>query len=121
MCQAFPGGGPDCFGHRPHRRRRHFHATQRGIRDLTTAASAWLTAALGMACGAGLPVLAVAAMIIHLIIMLGFPTLAKYVPQEKHAAARVRISSQIELLALGDISLGRNVEDRALLGQHATA
>src|ERR1700690_698964 len=30
------------------------------VRGLTTAASVWLTAALGMACGAGLPILAVA-------------------------------------------------------------
>src|SRR6202453_2517791 len=45
------------------------------VRGLTTAASVWLTAALGMACGAGLPVLAVATMVIHLIVMLAFPKL----------------------------------------------
>src|ERR1700735_5438943 len=52
------------------------------VRGLTTAASVWLTAALGMACGAGLPILAVATMVIHLIVMLAFPKLAQYLPQE---------------------------------------
>ncbi len=45
------------------------------VRGLTTAASVWLTAALGMACGAGLPVLAVATTGGHFLIMLGFPKL----------------------------------------------
>ncbi|MFP3416591.1 MgtC/SapB family protein, partial [Bacillus sp. SIMBA_074] len=34
---------------------------------LTTAASIWVTAAVGMACGAGLPLLAVAGAALHLI------------------------------------------------------
>ncbi|UCR89546.1 MgtC/SapB family protein [Mycetocola spongiae] len=37
------------------------------VSGLTTAASIWLTAAIGMACGAGLPVLAVAATLLHLL------------------------------------------------------
>ncbi len=45
------------------------------VRGLTTAASIWLTAALGMACGAGLPVLAVATTAGHFLIMLVFPKL----------------------------------------------
>jgi putative Mg2+ transporter-C (MgtC) family protein len=64
------------------------------VRGLTTAASVWLTAALGMACGAGLPVLAVATMLIHLIVMLVFPKLTQYLPQEKRSATRLRISYQ---------------------------
>jgi putative Mg2+ transporter-C (MgtC) family protein len=62
------------------------------VRGLTTAASVWLTAALGMACGAGLPVLAVATMAIHLVVMLVFPRLAELVPREKRTATRLRIS-----------------------------
>lgn len=46
------------------------------VRGLTTAASVWLTAALGMACGAGLITLAVATTIGHFIIMLGFPRIS---------------------------------------------
>ncbi|GCE85187.1 MgtC/SapB family protein [Komagataeibacter diospyri] len=55
------------------------------VRGLTTAASVWLTAALGMACGAGLIALAVATAVGHFIIMLGFPRLAHLVPRD-HAA-----------------------------------
>jgi putative Mg2+ transporter-C (MgtC) family protein len=64
------------------------------VRGLTTAASVWLTAALGMACGAGLPVLAVATMAIHFIVMLVFPRLVEYLPKEKRMATRLRISYQ---------------------------
>jgi putative Mg2+ transporter-C (MgtC) family protein len=64
------------------------------VRGLTTAASVWLTAALGMACGAGLPVLAVATMAIHFIVMLVFPRLVEYLPREKRTATRLRISYQ---------------------------
>ncbi|MBL7232635.1 MgtC/SapB family protein [Komagataeibacter oboediens] len=55
------------------------------VRGLTTAASVWLTAALGMACGAGLIALAVATMVGHFIIMLVFPRLVHLVPRD-HAA-----------------------------------
>ena len=50
------------------------------VRGLTTAASIWLTAALGMACGAGLPVLAVATTVGHFTIMLAFPRLSAGCP-----------------------------------------
>ena len=62
------------------------------VRGLTTAASIWLTAALGMACGAGLPVLAVATTAGHFLIMLVFPKLvSRYLPQERRTASRLRI------------------------------
>jgi putative Mg2+ transporter-C (MgtC) family protein len=62
------------------------------VRGLTTAASVWLTAALGMACGAGLPVLAIATTLGHFIIMFVFPKLADYIPRERRLATRLRIS-----------------------------
>jgi putative Mg2+ transporter-C (MgtC) family protein len=46
------------------------------VRGLTTAAIVWLTAAIGMACGAGLPILALAVTAGHFIIILGFPYIA---------------------------------------------
>jgi putative Mg2+ transporter-C (MgtC) family protein len=64
------------------------------VRGLTTAASVWLTAALGMACGAGLPVLAIATTIGHFIIMFIFPKLARYLPRERRTASRLRITYQ---------------------------
>jgi len=42
------------------------------VRGLTTAAVVWLTAAVGMACGAGLPILALAVTGGHFVIVLGF-------------------------------------------------
>lgn len=62
------------------------------VRGLTTAASVWLTAAVGMACGAGLPVLAVATTVGHFIIMFVFPKLLKYLPRERRTATMLRIS-----------------------------
>ena len=61
------------------------------VRGLTTAASVWLTAALGMACGAGLPVLAVATTIGHFIIMLAFPRLARLLPHPRRMASDLQI------------------------------
>jgi putative Mg2+ transporter-C (MgtC) family protein len=62
------------------------------VRGLTTAASVWLTAALGMACGAGLPVLAVATTVGHFVIMFVFPKLVRYLPKERRTATRIRIT-----------------------------
>ena len=62
------------------------------VRGLTTAASVWLTAALGMACGAGLPVLAIATTLGHFIIMLVYPRLVRLLPRERRTATRLRIS-----------------------------
>ena len=61
------------------------------VRGLTTAASVWLTAALGMACGAGLPVLAVTTTTIHFIVMLVFPRLVAHLPRSKPTATRIRV------------------------------
>jgi putative Mg2+ transporter-C (MgtC) family protein len=43
------------------------------VRGLTTAAIVWLTAGVGMACGAGLPLLAVAVTAGHFVIVFAFP------------------------------------------------
>ena len=64
------------------------------VRGLTTAASVWLTAGLGMACGAGLPMLAVASTIGHFVIMLGFPLLLRRLPKQRRTATRLRITYQ---------------------------
>ena len=62
------------------------------VRGLTTAASIWLTAALGMACGAGLPILAVATTAGHFLIMLAFPKLvSRFLPEERRTTTRLRI------------------------------
>jgi putative Mg2+ transporter-C (MgtC) family protein len=62
------------------------------VRGLTTAASVWLTAALGMACGAGLPILAIATTIGHFVIMLGFPMLLRRLPRPRRRPSEIQIS-----------------------------
>ncbi len=62
------------------------------VRGLTTAASVWLTAALGMACGAGLPLLALATAVGHFVIMFIFPKLTDRIPRQRRTATRLRIA-----------------------------
>jgi putative Mg2+ transporter-C (MgtC) family protein len=47
------------------------------VRGLTTAAIIWLTAAVGMACGAGLPLLALFVTAAHFLIVFGYTPLAR--------------------------------------------
>lgn len=47
------------------------------VKGLTTAATIWLTAAVGMACGAGLLVLATAATAAYFIVAIAFPPLLR--------------------------------------------
>ena len=51
------------------------------VRGLTTSATVWLTAAIGMACGAGLPLLALAATAAYFLITLLFPVLLRRLPR----------------------------------------
>lgn len=60
------------------------------VRGLTTAAVVWLTAAVGAAAGAGLPVLAVVATAAHFAVVLGFPPLLR-------AVTRVGTGAEIRL------------------------
>lgn len=47
------------------------------VRGLTTAATVWVAAAVGMAAGAGLPLLAVGTTVGHFLISVGFPPVAR--------------------------------------------
>jgi putative Mg2+ transporter-C (MgtC) family protein len=62
------------------------------VRGLTTAAVVWLTAAVGMACGAGLPILALAVTAGHFIIVLGFPYIAARLPKSKWTPSLLHIT-----------------------------
>jgi hypothetical protein len=50
------------------------------VRGLTTAAGVWLTAAVGMAAGGGLPVLATASTLAYLVVTTTYPALARRLP-----------------------------------------
>lgn len=62
------------------------------VRGLTTAATIWLTAAVGMACGAGLPILAIAVTVAHFVVIAGFPAIERRLPKSRWAAVSLRIS-----------------------------
>jgi len=53
------------------------------VRGLTTAAIIWLTAAVGMACGAGLPLLALFVTAGHFVVVFGYARLAKRILSEQ--------------------------------------
>ncbi|GJF01925.1 membrane protein [Pseudonocardia sp. D17] len=62
------------------------------VRGLTTAATVWLAAAVGMACGAGLPVLALAATAGHFLVTRGFPPLARATHRRRREPPTLRLS-----------------------------
>ncbi|GAA2714776.1 MULTISPECIES: MgtC/SapB family protein [Streptomyces] len=47
------------------------------VRGLTTAATIWLTCAVGMACGGGLPLLGAMAALVHFLVVRGFPVMTR--------------------------------------------
>ena len=64
------------------------------VRGLTTASTVWLTAAVGMACGAGLPILAVAVTGGHFVVVMAFPAIERRLPKSRWAPSSLRISYQ---------------------------
>ncbi|MET7765505.1 MgtC/SapB family protein [Streptomyces sp. NPDC005336] len=50
------------------------------VRGLTTAATIWLTCAVGMACGGGLALLATAATVVHFLVVRGYPLVTRRMP-----------------------------------------
>jgi putative Mg2+ transporter-C (MgtC) family protein len=61
------------------------------VRGLTTAAAVWVTAAVGAASGAGLPVLAVLTTLLYLIIATVFPVMARRLPNAASVISLIRI------------------------------
>ena len=62
------------------------------VRGLTTAAIVWTTAAIGMACGAGLAILALAVTAAHFIIVVGYRRLALALPRSRHLSFGIRVT-----------------------------
>jgi putative Mg2+ transporter-C (MgtC) family protein len=52
------------------------------VNGLTTAATVWLVTGIGMACGAGLPLLAIAVTVAYFIVALIFPRLMRLLPND---------------------------------------
>jgi len=62
------------------------------IHGLTTAATIWLTAGIGMACGGGLAGLAAGVTALYFIALYGFPALARRIPRIGVGPATLRMS-----------------------------
>ncbi|MCW0214985.1 MAG: MgtC/SapB family protein [Pseudonocardia sp.] len=65
---------------------------QDAVRGLTTAATVWLAAGIGMACGAGLPVLAVGATAGHFLVTRGLQPLARATQRRRREPPLLRVS-----------------------------
>jgi putative Mg2+ transporter-C (MgtC) family protein len=61
------------------------------VHGLTTAASVWVTAAVGAAAGAGLPLLAAAATVAYLIVALAFGYVSRRLPRSGTAISLLRV------------------------------
>ena len=66
--------------------------TRRGaVHGLTTAASVWETAAIGMAAGAGLWVLALAVTALHFVIAYGLTAVTRLLPRGRNAQLQLEV------------------------------
>jgi putative Mg2+ transporter-C (MgtC) family protein len=61
------------------------------IRGLTAAAIVWVTAAIGMACGAGLLLLALVVTAGHFIVVLVYPSVARRLPRTSGTEATIHV------------------------------
>lgn len=63
------------------------------VRGLTTAATIWLTCAVGMACGGGLPILAISVTAVHFLVVRGYPRLfARIIPATTATTIEARLT-----------------------------
>jgi putative Mg2+ transporter-C (MgtC) family protein len=62
------------------------------VRGLTTAAGVWATAAIGMAAGADLPLVALASTGIYLLVSSAYPELKKVLPHGSVRTSRLRLT-----------------------------
>lgn len=66
-------------------------ARRDAVRGLTSAAGVWITAAIGSAAGAGLPLLAMLTTGVYLIVTVLFPALTRFLPCSGTAICAVRV------------------------------
>ncbi len=61
------------------------------VRGLTTAAGVWMTAAVGMACGGDLPLVAVTTTVIYFVVAYAYPRLLEWLPRSRLAPFELRL------------------------------
>jgi len=62
------------------------------VKGLTTAATVWVVTAIGMACGAGLPWLALAVTLAYFVVALVFPLLIRLLPGASSSSEEAKTS-----------------------------
>jgi putative Mg2+ transporter-C (MgtC) family protein len=88
------------------------------VRGLTTAASIWVTAAIGSASGAGLPVLAALSTAIYFLVALAFPVAVRRLPRSATAISALRVRYPdgrgiLREIIAGTTGLGFAIDDLA--------
>jgi putative Mg2+ transporter-C (MgtC) family protein len=86
------------------------------VRGLTTATTIWVTSAVGMACGAGLPLLAIAVTAANFAVVFGFPLLERQLPKSRWAPSSLQVSYQDGRGVLRDILTVCTQQDFAVTG-----
>jgi putative Mg2+ transporter-C (MgtC) family protein len=95
------------------------------VRGLTTAAAVWLTAAIGMACGAGLPLLGIAGMAGYMLVVFAYTPLVHRLPGARTSFTQLRLEyadrqgvlrRALQLCGLrgftvGDLAISRGEDD----------
>jgi putative Mg2+ transporter-C (MgtC) family protein len=86
------------------------------VRGLTTATTIWLTAAVGMACGAGLPLLAIGVTGANFVVIYGFLFVERRLPKSRWAPFSLQVSYQDGRGILRDILIVCTQQDFAVTG-----
>jgi putative Mg2+ transporter-C (MgtC) family protein len=86
------------------------------VRGLTTATTIWVTSAVGMACGAGLPLLALAVTGANFVVIFGFPLLERRLPKSRWAPSSLQVSYQDGRGILRDVLIVCTQQDFAVTG-----
>jgi putative Mg2+ transporter-C (MgtC) family protein len=86
------------------------------VRGLTTATTIWVTAAVGMACGGGLPLLAIAVTAANFVVVFGFRPLERQLPKSRWAPSSLRVSYADGRGILRDILIVCTHEEFAVTG-----
>jgi putative Mg2+ transporter-C (MgtC) family protein len=63
-----------------------------GVRGLTTAATIWIAAAVGLTAGAGLPLLAIVATAMHLVVTFVYTPIVRLMPTSKYSLTSLEVS-----------------------------
>jgi putative Mg2+ transporter-C (MgtC) family protein len=86
------------------------------VRGLTTAAIVWLTAAVGMACGAGLPVLALFVTALHFVVVFAFPLIVERLPKSRWTPSPLQVTYEDGRGILRDVLVACTQHDFAVSG-----